>query len=48
MPVTGTAPSDLDRNDLDTGDMNVEVDLDATQVAAPSGKHGNRMTSRRM
>ena len=32
------APSDFARNDLDTEDMNVEVDLDVTQVAEPAGK----------
>ena len=38
MSVTGAAPCDFVRNDLDTGDLNVRVDLDATQVSEPAGK----------
>ena len=38
MSVSGVAPSDLVRSNLDTVDMSVEVDLDATQVAEPAGK----------
>ena len=39
MSVTVAAPSDFVRNDLDTVDMNVEVDLDATQVSELVGKN---------
>ena len=38
MFVTGAVPSDLVRIDLDTGDMNVDVDLDATQVWELAGE----------
>ena len=40
MRVAGAVPSDLVRNDLETGYMNVEVNLDATQMSGPPRKNG--------
>ena len=42
MCVAGAVPSDLVRNDLDTGHMNVEMDLDATQISGPTRKYGKK------